>query len=91
VGRPAIINYISTEAGVSTTARLFTGRIEETSWDPLTRLLSCACSDQLQQRVEQLSIAEVDALTPCYWPATGRPTCSNRPRAAAAGSMPRSG
>ena len=67
VGREVIINYHSTAAGVTTTARRFTGRIEETSWDPLTRLLACACSDQLQQQVERLSVAEVDALIPCHW------------------------
>ncbi|WJN60939.1 hypothetical protein [Pseudomonas sp. SO81] len=78
VGREVIINYLSTSGGVTTSARLFTGHIEETSWNPNERLLSCACSDRLQQRVERLTIAEVDALIPCYWsadvfePAEGR-------------------
>ena len=78
VGRQVIINYLSTAGGVTTSARLFTGSIESTTWDPLTRQLACACSDSLQQRVERLSVAEVDALTPCYWsadvfePASGR-------------------
>lgn len=78
VGRQVIINYLSTSAGVTTSARLFTGNVESTTWDPLSRLLACACSDRLQQRVERLSIAQIDALTPCYWsadvfePAEGR-------------------
>lgn len=67
VGREVAINYISTAAGETTSARRFTGRIEETTWNPLNRLLACACSDQLQQKVERLTVAEVDALLPCEW------------------------
>ncbi|MCC3681191.1 hypothetical protein LLE81_11170, partial [Staphylococcus epidermidis] len=73
-----VINYFSPAAGVTSQVRLFTGRIQEPSWNPMTRLLTCACSDQLQQRAEQLSVAQIDALTPCFWsvdvfePAEGR-------------------
>jgi hypothetical protein len=68
VGRTVTIDYISTKDGVTTEARRFTGRIAgPPQWDSNNRILSCECSDQLQQRVEALSIAEIDALTGGQW------------------------
>jgi hypothetical protein len=68
VGRTVAIDYISTNGGVTTEARRFTGRIAgPPQWDTNNRILSCECSDQLQQRVEALSIAEIDALTGGQW------------------------
>lgn len=70
VGRTVTIDYISTKDGVTTEARRFTGRIAgPPQWDSNNRILSCECSDQLQQRVEALSIAEIDALTGGQWSA----------------------
>ena len=70
VGRTVAIDYISTKEGVTTEARRFTGRIAgPPQWDSNNRILSCECSDQLQQRVEALSIAEIDALTAGQWSA----------------------
>lgn len=70
VGRPVTIDYISTKEGVTTEARRFTGRIAgPPQWDSNNRILSCECSDQLQQRVEALSVAEIDALTGGQWSA----------------------
>lgn len=70
VGRPVTIDYISTKEGATTEARRFTGRIAgPPQWDSNNRILSCECSDQLQQRVEALSIAEIDALTAGQWSA----------------------
>lgn len=64
-GRTVVIDYISRNRdGVVTEARLYTGRLEMPAWDPTNRVLSCDCSDQLQQRVEAMSIAEIDALVP---------------------------
>lgn len=70
VGRTVAIDYISTTAGVTTEERRFTGRIAgPPQWDSNNRVLSCECSDQLQQRVEALTVAEVDALTAGHWSA----------------------
>lgn len=70
VGRTVAIDYISTKNGVTTEARRFTGRIAgPPQWDSNNRILSCECSDQLQQRVEALSIAEIDTLTAGQWSA----------------------
>lgn len=70
VGRTVTIDYISTKEGVTTEARRFTGRIAgPPQWDSNNRILSCECSDQLQQRVEALSVAEIDALTGGQWSA----------------------
>ncbi len=63
-GKPVALDFICEVAGVTTQTRRYTGRIADPSWNSSTRTLSCTCSDQLQQRVEALSIAEIDALTP---------------------------
>jgi allophanate hydrolase subunit 1 len=67
VGRVVTIDYETTSSGVSTAKRRFTGRIVTTEWGSLTRLLVCNCGDQLQQRIEKLSVAAVDELIPSYW------------------------
>ncbi|CAM4003973.1 hypothetical protein [Ectopseudomonas alcaliphila] len=78
-GKPVQLDFISRDRdGVITEARLFTGRLEMPEWDPTWRLLACDCSDQLQQRIEGMSIAAIDALTGGVWsadlfePTTGR-------------------
>ncbi|MBU1330869.1 MAG: hypothetical protein KKG30_00725 [Gammaproteobacteria bacterium] len=74
-GREVTADYID-QNGES---RLFTGRIIEPSWNRTSRLLTCACSDNLQERVEALDVPAIDALTPNAWwtedvfePVTGR-------------------
>jgi hypothetical protein len=67
VGREVSIDYITTAVGVTTEKRRYTGRIVTTEWDSIGRLLLCHCGDQLQQRIEKLSVAEVDALVPAFW------------------------
>lgn len=69
IGRTVTIVYVSTAQGETTLSLRFTGRIVKTDWDSLNRMLSCQCSDQLQQRVEALEIAEIDALVGGYWSA----------------------
>lgn len=78
-GKPVQIDYIiRNRDGVVTEQRLFTGKIEMPEWDPTWRLLACDCSDQLQQRIEGMSIEAIDALTGGHWsadlfePVTGR-------------------
>jgi hypothetical protein len=69
-GKAVALDYISTDRdGIVTTARLYTGSLEMPAWDSTTRILACECSDQRQDRVEALSIAQIDALIPGYWSA----------------------
>ena len=69
IGKTVSLDYISTTAGVTTEGRRYTGQIASPVWNPVTRLLSCECSDQLQQRVEAMSIAAIDSLVGGYWSA----------------------
>lgn len=68
-GKPVSIDYISTTQGQTSEARRYTGWISRADWSPITRLLTCECSDQLQQRTESMSIAAIDALVGGYWSA----------------------
>lgn len=67
VGREVTVEYFSTAQGVTTQKRRYSGRIVTTEWNPISRLLACQCGDQLQQRIESMSVAEVDALIPAFW------------------------
>ncbi|WP_268797513.1 hypothetical protein [Pseudomonas huanghezhanensis] len=67
VGRTVSIDYITNALGVTTQKRRYTGRIVTTEWDSIGRLLLCHCGDQLQQRIEKLTVAQIDALVPAYW------------------------
>ncbi len=68
-GRPVSIDYISTSQGATTESRRYTGQISIANWDPVTRLLTCECSDQLQQRVEGMTVEAIDALVGGHWSA----------------------
>ncbi|WP_425915916.1 hypothetical protein [Pseudomonas sp. GWSMS-1] len=69
-GKPVELDYISRNRdGVVTTARLYTGALEMPAWDSTTRILSCECSDQRQDRVEALTIEQINALIPGNWSA----------------------
>ncbi len=69
-GRAVTIDFTSTDQnGVFRSERRFTGRITNPSWNAAERVLSCECGDQLQQRVEAMSIAEIDTLIPGAWSA----------------------
>ena len=78
VGLPVSIDFIWTEQGITYERRRFTGFLGQPKWDPTSRILSCECSDNLQQRIEAMSVEQIDALTPGYWtedafePVTGR-------------------
>jgi len=69
LGRSVTIDYISKSLGVITEVRRFTGSIIDPVWSPESRLMTCECSDRLQQRVEALSVATIDALTLGLWSA----------------------
>ncbi|WP_296125388.1 hypothetical protein [Pseudomonas sp. Ga0074129] len=69
IGRTVTFDYITTTEGVTTEARRFTGVIDQPEWNSEVRVLNCECSDQLQQRVEALTVAQVDALVGGTWSA----------------------
>lgn len=62
-GRPVSLDYIDGQGE----SRLFTGRIGEPVWNRTSRTLTCACSDQLQERVEAMEVAAIDALVAGDW------------------------
>jgi len=68
-GRAVSIDYISTTQGATSESRRYTGQISIANWNPVSRLLSCECSDQLQQRVEGMIVAAIDSLVGGYWSA----------------------
>lgn len=68
-GRPVSIDYISTSQGAMTEARRYTGQISIANWNPVNRVLTCECSDQLQQRVEGMTVEAIDSLVGGYWSA----------------------
>jgi hypothetical protein len=69
-GKSIALDYISrNREGVTTTARLYTGALEMPAWDSTMRILSCECSDQRQDRIEALTIEQINALIPGSWSA----------------------
>lgn len=70
IGKAVTLDYISRDRyGVVTEARLYTGLLELPTWDATTRVLGCECSDQLQQRIEGLTLEQIDTLCGGYWSA----------------------
>ena len=67
VGRSVTLDFIWTSQGVTHEERRYTGQILAPSWDAANRILACELSDNLQQRAEALSVAEIDALTGGFW------------------------
>lgn len=66
--KPVTIDFSCTDQnGETKSERLFTGFITGPSWNASQRLLSCECGDQMQQRVEGISIAAIDALVGGAW------------------------
>lgn len=68
-GRSVTIDYITTSQFVTTEARRYTGQISIANWNPISRVLTCECSDQLQQRVEGMTVEAIDSLVGGYWSA----------------------
>lgn len=66
-GLAVSIDYISTSQGETTEARRYTGQISIANWNPVSRVLTCECSDQLQQRVEGMTVAAIDSLVGGFW------------------------
>lgn len=68
-GRSVTIDYISEGPGGRLESRRFTGCVAQPKFNPRSRILTCECSDQLQQRVAAMSIADIDQLTGGHWSA----------------------
>ncbi|MCS9127755.1 hypothetical protein N1E90_15160 [Pseudomonas aeruginosa] len=69
IGRTVTIDYATETAGELSQGRRFTGRVTQPAWNPVRRVLDVSCTDQLQQRVEAMEIAAVDALVGGAWSA----------------------
>jgi len=69
IGRSVILDYVSEQGGEATQSRRYTGQVSDPSYDASQRLLTLNCSDQLQKRVEAMSITDIDALVGGYWSA----------------------
>lgn len=68
IGRTVQVYYLSVAQGVTTETLRYSGRVVKTEWSSQLRQLACQCGDQLQQRVEALELAHIDALTyEAYW------------------------
>lgn len=67
--RSLTIDLISTAQGQTRQTRLYTGIVAEPRWNALARTLIVTCTDNLQQRVEALSIEQIDALVGGQWTA----------------------
>nr|WP_254797399.1 hypothetical protein [Pseudomonas aromaticivorans] len=65
--RAVTIDLISIASGETTQTRLFTGVAAEPVWNALSRTMAVTCTDNLQQRVEALSVDAVDALVEGQW------------------------
>ncbi|AMO73852.1 hypothetical protein [Pseudomonas citronellolis] len=66
-GDAVAIDFLSETGGVTTSARRYTGVAVEPRWDAVNRVMEITCSDKLQQRIEQMQIAEIDALIGGAW------------------------
>lgn len=66
-GEEVTIDFISETGGVTKQERRFTGYAIEPSWDIANRLMKITCSDQLQYRVENMTVEQIDALTGGWW------------------------
>lgn len=61
-GATVVIDYVTIESGADVAQRLFTGRVDIPEYDPGERLLKFSCTDDLQNRVANMTRAQIDAL-----------------------------
>lgn len=65
--RTVTIDYITDDGQNAQQVRLFTGLVAEPSWDASARVMRIAATDNLQQRIEAMSIEQIDQLTYGIW------------------------
>ena len=68
IGKAVEIYYRHWDGGWQETLR-FVGQVIRPQYNMQERLISCDCSDRLQDAIEALTVAEVDALTGGTWSA----------------------
>lgn len=62
-----VITFVAEVDGEGVQSRLFTGWIAEPTWSADTRVMDITCTDRLQQRIEAMSIEQIDALALGSW------------------------
>lgn len=65
--RTVTIDYITDDGQSAQQVRVFTGLVAEPSWDASARVMRIAATDNLQQRIEAMSIEQIDQLTKGAW------------------------
>lgn len=97
-GRPVEIYYRETQGAGWLEEQRFSGWLEQPSYDPRNRIVSCEATDRLQDLVEAMEIADIDALVGGIWTADVFEATEGRSRwdyaserlASVAGSLDRS-
>lgn len=67
IGQDVEIHFVHHRADADVQALRFRGKLERPRFNLQTRVLSCECSDQLNEVVEPLTIEQVDALAGGLW------------------------
>ncbi|WP_156957998.1 hypothetical protein [Pseudomonas knackmussii] len=66
-GRPVDIYYLELSEGGWDIEQRFSGWLEQPTYDPRNRIVSCEATDRLQDLVEAMEIADIDALVGGLW------------------------
>ena len=66
-GNSLSIHYVEWRESAWVEYLLFSGWVIRPSFEPVQRIIDFECSDRIQDAVEALSVAEVDALAGGYW------------------------
>ncbi|MDY0207480.1 MAG: hypothetical protein RBR82_12785 [Pseudomonas sp.] len=67
--RTVTIDYITDDGFNAVQVRLFTGLVAEPRWDAPARVMQITATDNLQNKVEAMTVAQIDALTQGMWSA----------------------
>lgn len=67
--RTVTIDYITDDGTDAVQVRLFTGFVAEPRWDAPARVMRITATDNLQYRVEAMSVDQVESLTQGLWSA----------------------
>lgn len=65
--RTVTIDYVTDDGQDAVQVRLFTGLVDESSWDAPARTMRVIATDNLQNSIEALTVTQVDALTQGAW------------------------
>ncbi|MFO1259049.1 MAG: hypothetical protein U1E78_11660 [Gammaproteobacteria bacterium] len=72
IGKPIVIQYLLSESSGNLLGEflLFKGVVDEPMYDPTSRLTTFSCTDQFQEKIENLTRQEIDSLIQGHWDAT---------------------